>query len=180
MAAATARPVASATQKGTAFLQIVDFDRGVRVEPTRAGKTALPRYWPEWLWWNLLNRTDTKHGFAVGLHEPNSVIVQSNTTAEGLTETVRAFASEIRPVHSLSSVMTLLSSHGGITNWHVYRDRVDDVRDCLPRLKLPGKAQVSLRGGWLLTLKRDRHDQLPLRNHARMVEHWVAKSLWDI
>ena len=180
MTAATAQPVASATQKGTAFLQIVEFSGGVRVERTQTGKTALPRYWPEWLWWNLLNRTDIKHGFAVGLHESDSVIVQSDTTTEGLTGTVRAFASEIRPVHSLASAMSLMSSYRDVTNWHVYRDRFDDVRDGLRQLKLPGEARVSLRDGWLLTLKRDRHDLLPLRNLARMVEHRVAKSLWGI
>ena len=180
MTAATAQPVASATQKGTAFLQIVEFSGGVRVERTQTGKTALPRYWPEWLWWNLLNHDDTRYTVAVDIHESNSVVVEPNAPFEGLTQAVVARASKIRPVHSLESAIFQRDSQGGIVEWEVYADRVDDIRDCLRGLSLPGDARVFLRDRWLLTLTRDRHNPFPIRNLARMVEHQVAKFLWNI
>lgn len=89
-------PVVSAHGRNKTFLEIVQQGDRVRVQPTSLGKSSLNRFWPMWLRELILTKTDHRLGFAVELYGKN-VVVSSEATREGLLETTRSLAADIRP-----------------------------------------------------------------------------------
>lgn len=172
----TVSPVLTDTKKGTAYLKIVPHGSKVRVQRTQAGRT-LNRFWMIWLRQLLLDKTDLKYGFAVEVRG-TSLLVSSNSSRQGLEETVRAFAAQIAPIPNPP-----MTRRDDITSrremwWWVKQDECDDVdlTECLRELQLPGKAWVD-GGRWLVSLKRDAQNPFQIRELGMMVECHVALYL---
>lgn len=90
-------PIFSVHGRHKAFLEIVQQGNRVRVQPTPLGRSTLNRFWPMWLRELILTKTDHQHGFAVELYRGN-VVISSETTMDGLRETTRSLAADIRPL----------------------------------------------------------------------------------
>lgn len=93
-------PVHSSYGRHKSFLEIVRQGERVRVQPTDLGKQTLNRFWHMWLRELILSKTDYAHGFGVEISRGN-LVISSNTTEDGLRETVRNLAAEIRPLMHL-------------------------------------------------------------------------------
>lgn len=93
-------PVYSAHGRNRSFLEIVQRADRIRVQPTELGRSSLNRFWPVWLRDVILEKTDRRHGFAVEIYR-KGIVVSSGTSPEGLQETVRSLAAQIRPLMHL-------------------------------------------------------------------------------
>jgi hypothetical protein len=90
-------PIHSSYGRHKSFLEIVRQGDRVRVQPTDLGKQTLNRFWHMWLRELILTKTDYVHGFAVEITRGN-LVISSSTSEDGLRETVRSLAAEIRPL----------------------------------------------------------------------------------
>jgi hypothetical protein len=169
-----ASPVLTSTKKGTAYLEIIPHGNKVRVQRTDAGKT-LNKFWTVWLRQLLMEQTDRKHGFAVELRG-SSVLVSSNTSPEGLMETVRAMAARIVPLSNPPMTRWGLDATSSFMPWRV-KDEVD-LTECLKSLRLPRGAHVT-NGRWLMSLKRSQKCPFRISELALMVEYHVATT-WTL
>lgn len=168
-------PVHSTTESGIPYLEIVPSHKGVRVQRTEVGH-CLNRFWTIWLRELVLHDTARKHGFAVELRD-SSVRVSSNTTPEGLMETVRALAARIVPLPNPPIVRQEWSAKTNGMSWIVRGDV--DLTECLKSLRLPRGARVE-GGYWSVTLWRSPKCLFKTRDLALMVEYHVATHLQSL
>lgn len=157
---------------GKAYLRIVPFRPGVvRVERTTAGKKRLNGFWAFWLRQLILN-TDVRHGFAVEVRR-SSVLVQSETTQQGLIETVRSLAAQIVPVQPPPMERTKWIK---ATNLHWNFEASFEPENYMPQVLLPPGGYLSHRYGWY-EVRRRKDCQFSIGELASMVEMQVALTL---
>ena len=170
MTSSTASPILTATKKGTAYLEIVPHGTKIRVQRTDSGRT-LNRFWTAQLRQLLLEQTSPKHGFAVELRG-SSILVSSNTSQQGLMETVRMLASRITPVPNPPMTRRDSTISNRYMSWFV--DDGVDLTDCLSTLRLP---RAGVTGGlWHISLDRSQRCLFRIGELALMVESHVATT----
>ncbi len=164
-------PIASANQSGVAYLEIVPYDGGVRVQRTDAGRRSLNPFWTVWLRQLILEKADPKHSFAVELRD-SDVFVSSSSTPEGLMETVRAFGCRIHPLP-----LPMRRRHASTTSRWMSWDTEVDLSEPLKLLSLPGGKFRTWATPLHAVLERDQRNKFQIGTLGLMVECHIARTL---